>query len=170
MATTDKAYCTEAQVAAITGISVSGNYSTTTKPTEAQVLEFMENRAAEVYARLYQFMGTATPGPSGYSVTIDTGSDPGLAMDFATRNANAIGAAIDALEAAGIGESPSRSERIIDLAALYEQALDRLRDAAIAYIGTANRSETHVSNGDVTVPSATAVDQQGLSFTSNTDF
>jgi hypothetical protein len=167
MATTDKAYCTEAQVEALTQL---GDYTASTTPTEAEVLEFTENRAAEVYAALYQYMGAATPGPSGYSVTIDTGTDVGLAMDFATRSANAYGAAIDALEAAGAGESPGRSERIVDMAALYQRSLESLRDVAIAYIGTANRSETHVSAGDVTVPTKTAVAQQGLEFTSNTDF
>lgn len=167
MATTDKAYCTEAQVGAITGVA---DYDATTTPTEAEVLEFTENRAAEVYSRLYQFMGTQTPGPSGYAVSIDTSTDTGLALDFVTRQANAYGAAMDALEAAGASEIPNRSERVADLAALYQKSLDDLRGVAIAYIGTANRSETHVSAGEVTVPSTTAVEQQGTVFTSNTDF
>ena len=170
MAVENDSYCSEAEVAAITGVNVAGNYSATTTPTEAQVLVFMAARAGEVYARLYQYMGAATPGPAAYSVTVDTSTDPGKALDVATRHANSLGAAIDALQAAGVGESPSRGEAIIDLNALYQQALDGLRDIAIAYIGTANRSETHISAGDVTVPSRTATDQQGVVFTSSTDF
>ena len=167
MAVENDSYCSEAEVYALTGVA---DYSATTTPTEAEVLVFMAARAGEIYARLYQFMGTQTPGPAAYSVTVDTSTDPGKALDVVTRQANAYGAAIDALEAAGAGETPNRTERVADMAALYQKALDDLRDAAIGYIGTANRSETHISAGDVTVPSRTAVDQQGAVFTSNTDF
>jgi len=169
MAVEADSYCSEENVAAVTGVGATG-YTATTTPTEAQLLVFMANRAGEVYAALYQHMGTLTPGPAAYDVTIDNSTDPGKALEAVTRQANTYGAAIDALEAAGAGEVPNRTERVADMAALYQKALDDLRDAALGYIGTDNRSETHVSAGDVIVPSRTAVDQQGLSFTSNTDY
>ncbi len=166
MATTDNSYCTEAHVTQIT----RSPYTTTTVPTEAEMLIFTENRSAEVYNRLVKFMGASATGPSGYATSIDTSTDAGLAMDFVTRQAAAIGAAIDCLDAAGAGESPGRSERIIDLTALHEIAMERLEDAAIAYIGKAARSETHISSGDVTVPTRVVVEQQGIIFNSETEF
>lgn len=145
-ASATNAYCTEADVVAFAQM---GDYTTTTTPTEAQVLGFMQMRAAQVYSTLARYMGADTPGPSAYSTTIDTSTDAGLALSLATRLANALGAAMDAVEAAGAGEAPSQSTRVQELGTAFEGALSSLRWLALSYVGWANRSSTHISTGEM---------------------
>ena len=161
MATTDKAYCTEAQVEAITQV---GDYGNSDQPTEAEVLEFMENRAAELYALLVQAIGsTNAPGPSGYANPIDTTTDQGLALFNVLRQYNAIGAAADALEAAGASQSPGRSERVIELLGQWEDRKDAILPLAQAYLGTATAmpTETHISSGEISQRSVTSREEDG---------
>ena len=85
--------------------------------------------------------------------------------------ANAIGAAMDALEAAGSGDRPSRTERLTELASAYASLMPVVQSLVRQYLGSADGfSATHISSGDVTVPSRTATAQQGLIMTSDTEW
>lgn len=166
-ATEDKSYATEADVVAY---AQTGDYTASTVPTQAQVLGFLEQRSARVYARLALLMGSSATGPSGYSTTIDNSTDPGLALERATRRAAALGAAADALRASGAGDTPQQTSRADDLETLFNAALDDLQEPALQYIGHPTRSATHISAGDSTVPTTTVIDQQGAVFDHTTDF
>jgi len=164
-ATANNAYCAEADVVAFAQM---GDYTASTIPTEAQVLGFMEMRAGEIYNRLTKTMGSSAPGPTGYSTTIDTSTDPGLALSKVTKLANAIGAAMDAVEASGAGESPARSERVSELAAMYVAVMGSLADVARAYIGYGSFARNHFTEGRVTKESWTSRTQAGLTVDDST--
>ena len=151
-ASATNAYCTEADVVSFAQM---GDYTGSTTPTETQVLGFMQMRAAQVYGTLCRFLGSAAPGPSAYATTIDTSTDAGLALSLATRLTNALGAAMDAVEAAGAGEEPSQSTRVQELSATYDNAMASLRNLAHAYQGYGSRSSTHVSEGEMSRRSVT---------------
>jgi len=158
MATTDEAYCTEAQVEAITQM---GDYTELTTPTEAEVLEFMENRAAMLYALLVEYMGQADAvGPAGYANPIDTSTDAGLALSYALRSLNATGAAYDVLDAAGASTEPARSEKTAELLLEWEGRADILKPLAQAYLGVVGRSETHMTS-EITARSVTSKEEEG---------
>lgn len=165
-ATASNAYCTEANVASFAQM---GDYTANTVPTETQVLNFMEMRAAEVYGRLARVLGSAAPGPTGYDTTIDSTTDKGRAILRTTRLANALGAAMDAVEAAGAGESPSRSERVGELNALYNAALDELAATAKSYLTYSQYARTHYDEGRVSRESiSSSSTESGLTFDGST--
>lgn len=147
-----------------------GDYTSSTVPTETQVLVMLADRASEIYARLSTIMGSDVTGPPSYSQAIDSSTDAGAALARATRRANAIGAAIDAVYAAGAGDSPGASARMDILITMYDLAVVSLIDPATAYLGYPSRSETHLTAGDVTVPARIVSSQQGLIFDANTEF
>jgi len=113
------AYCSEADVCAWTGVI---DYNTATTPTEVQVLGFMQMRAAQLHALMASApngLGSAAPGPEGSANVVSTTTDAGRSLAYLLKMANAIGAAMDAIEASGAGEQPRRSERVSELAAMY---------------------------------------------------
>ncbi len=127
------AYCSEADVCAWTG---APDYHTSTVPTEVQVLGFMRMRAGELYALMASAakgLGTLTPGPSGSALEVDTSSDAGRSLAYLLEMANAIGAAADALMAAGVGEEPRRSERVTELMNMYASLAASIMRAAEIY-------------------------------------
>ncbi len=178
----DNAYCTEADVVAWVQL---GDYTTSTIPTEAQVLWFMESRAAELYGKLAEVMGSAAVGPAGstnYSTEIVTTTDVGFALGRFLRMANAIGAAADALQAAGAGESPARSERVSELLALYEGLRDgttaantvvgmgTLESLAQRYVGYGSKVATHFTTGEITARTITSRTQADYGITDSTEW
>lgn len=166
--TVDDAYCSMADVIAF---AQAGTYSSSTVPTESEVLGFMAKRASRVYSALAKVMGASAPGPANYATTIDTTTDKGKALSQACRFANAVGAAMDALEAAGANQAPAKSERVAELGVLWMGCIADLEYAAQAYQGTAGGlARTHVSTGEITQPSVTAREQQGLLFNHLTRF
>lgn len=141
-----------------------GEYDGTTIPTLQQVYDFQAARAGEIYAVLYGVMGDSAPGPSGYSTSIDNSTDRGYALEAALKKTNAYGAAVDALEAAGAGEVPARSERAAEFHALYKDGLERVRMLALMYQGDSSRSATHISEGEITVADVTSREEDGYTF------
>lgn len=164
VATENDSYCSEADVVAYVQM---GDYGAATTPTETQVLGFMAKRASDVYGRLRKVMAADAPGPANFSVTIDTSTDAGLALTQAARQANALGAAVDALEAAGAGEGPSRTDRVETLWTVYLAALDELETMARAYVGIASFVSNHVIEGRVTKGTVTSATEQGFTFDGN---
>ena len=147
-----------------------GAYGAGTTPTSTQVLSFAEQRTGEIYSWMREVIGTDAPGPANYSTTIDTGTDAGLALNDVVVMANAIGAAMDALEAAGAGSSPARSERIVELGTAYSNSKDAVQAAAKAYVGYSERAATHHDEGRVTVDTFTSRTQEGFAVDGSTEF
>ncbi len=170
-------YCDEADVSARTGVS---DYTASTTPTQTEVETFIDNRAGEIYAKLRSVMGDAAPGPTGYSTTINTGSDAGLALSEICESTNAIGAAVDALQAGSVGESPARSERVSELWAIYQFQLhgdpdkdipSPLMEAGQAYLGGSTyKVANSYTVGEVTDRSITSVEEQPLPVDESTLF
>lgn len=161
-------YCAEADVIAIAQYLT--DFTGATVPTETQLLEMMARRAAELYAILADVMGTAAPGPASYSTTLDTTTDAGKALQHVLKQYNAIGAAFDALQAAGATETPARSERLAELYAMWQDKDVAVRQAALMYQGYSSRSSTHISTGEITEQSVTSREEDGLTFTGETDW
>jgi hypothetical protein len=146
-----------------------GAYGAGTKPTSTQVLAFQQGRAAELYGILAETMGGDAPGPANFSTTVDTSSDAGAALSAVLVMYNAIGAAMDALQAAGAGDTPTRSERIGELFVLWEQRKEALTSAARAYQGRGGtRSATHKTRGEVTSRSVTSREEDDFRFNQDT--
>lgn len=125
-----------------------GAPSASTDPTEAEVTLFLENRSAELYGLMAAEISGAAPGPSGYSTTIDTGTDVGLALSKVLRMATAIGAAMDRLQSAGAGEQPSRTERVTELAEMYAALGPSVLRLALEYAsGGVTLAATNYSTG-----------------------
>lgn len=167
-ATENDSYCAESDVLAVA--QYLGDFTTTTTPTEAELLEFQAHRAADLYSIVREVMGTAAPGPASYSVTIDTTTDAGKALDSVLKQYNAIGAAFDALQAAGASEYPGRSERVAELYQMWQDREGPIRRAALMYQGYASRTSTHISSGEITEKSITSREEDGLTFTGETDW
>lgn len=170
MATENDSYCDEAQV--ISYAQYLYNFSGSTVPTQAQVLDFMAFRAGELYSILVDVMGDNAQGPASYSNTVDTSTDPGKALNFTLIMFNAIGAAMDALAAAGMDQSPEASKRVEELAAMYTNAREALTPLAKVVVATTatTRASNHISKGLVTQLSPVVVDEQGVKIDSNTEF
>ena len=170
MATTDKAYCAEADVVRWT--QYEADFDATSVPTEAQMLQFTEDRSSELYLMLTGLLTTADAvGPSGYAAPLDTSSDKGLALGYVLRQYSAIGSAMDVLQAAGASQSPSRSERVAELFAMWEGRKDALAAAAEAYSAAGSSdSGTHISSGEITAKSTTSREEDGLRFSGVTEF
>jgi hypothetical protein len=131
MAVENDSYCAQADVERWAQVGTFADGGSASTPTLAEVLEFMQNRAGDIYSVLAETLGNDAPGPAAFAKTIDTSTDAGLALDAVCIRANAIGAAADALQAGGAGETPARSERIGELLALYEDALKSVTRAAM---------------------------------------
>lgn len=168
MASETDSYCAETDVVA--RAQYLSDFTTTTVPTQAQLLDFQAQRAAELYTILRDVLGTGAPGPASYGTTIDTSTDAGTALQFVLISFNAIGAAFDALQAAGAGEEPSRTERAAELWAMWETRDAEIRKAALMYQGYATRSATHESVGEITPATVVSREEDGLVFKGNTEW
>ena len=167
MATLNDSYCGVTDVEARTQL---GAYGAGTVPTTTQVEGFCKERSGVVFGWLQEVMGDSVTGPTGADQAIDSSTDKGMALLHATLGATANGAAADALQAAGAGESPNRSERIAELQALFEAAKDGLQDAGRAYIGAADRVLTHISSGEITEATVVSREARGLVFDDSTEW
>jgi hypothetical protein len=145
-----------------------GAYTAGDNPSDAEVLGFMANRAGQVFGVLGQWMMDSTPGPSNYSTTIDETRDAGVALSRACRHANALGAAADALQAAGVGDSRGATPRVLELEAQYMAALPMLEGPAKSY--RTQRAITHISAGEITKAAVTSRQEQGLAVDDRTEF
>jgi hypothetical protein len=165
----DNAYCSEADVVAWAQM---GDYTASTTPTETQVLGFMQMRAGELYGVLAKWMATPVgpSGASGYATEIDTSTDKGFALNEQLRMANAIGAAMDALQAAGASEAPSRTERVEELSVAYAAIVANLEHLAREYEGNVDAVATHITSGEITQASVTAQEEDGRTFDGSTKF
>ncbi len=113
---------------------------------------------------------TTPTGPSLYSTTIDTGTDKGLALARVTRMANAVGAAMDALEAAGTGEEPSQSTRVQELGTLYASLIESVQQAGREYEGYSAYAADHVSKGEITEPTVVSREREEFRFDQTTEW
>jgi len=170
MATTDKAYCAEADV--VRWSQYEPDFDATSVPTEPQMLLFTEDRSSELYLMLVGVMTTSDAvGPSGYAAPLDTSTDKGLALSYVLRQYSAIGAAMDVLQAAGASTSPARSERVAELFAMWEGRKEALENAAEVYqSAAASGSATHKSTGEITSKAIAPREEDGLTFTGATEF
>lgn len=159
-ASANNAYCTEADVVAV--VQFASDFTASTVPTETQVLGFMEQRAGEIYAVLVRVMGSSAPGPSGYSTTIDTTTDTGLALSKVCKLANSLGAGADALQAGGAGETPGFSERITNLYEAYREVLGGIGNLARAYLGYGTVARNHYTEGRVSKATFTSRTEPGF--------
>lgn len=168
MAAEADSYTTEAHVVSYAQM---GDYTTSTTPTQAQVLEFMERRAAEIYGWMVEEGGSAAPGPANYATSIDTSSDAGNALSLLCEMANAIGGAMDALEAAGASQAPARSERIVELGIAYAGMQPSIRALVKTYLGFAGTfTFTHISEGSIEKQSVIKRKGDGFTFTGTTEW
>ena len=147
-------YCGEGDVVAL--LQMGTDYTSGTIPTEAQVLNFMGNRAGEIYGWMRAIVGSSAPGPASYSTTLDTGTDAGKALQYLLVQTNAYGAAFDALEAAGATSTPARTERAAELFAMYYDSKAQIEMLVSEYTGYANSVSNHFSEGSVTSATLTA--------------
>jgi hypothetical protein len=171
MAVENDSYCSEAQVVAYT--QYLSDFTGSTTPTEAQLLVFMAQRAGELYALMAETLGSDAPGPAAYSTTVDTTTDAGKALNVLLQQQNAIGAAMDALSAAGAGEEPGRSERVAELFAMWTEGNKRVATAAKVYQGVApvaSQTATHISVGEITEATTVSREEDGLTFNGETDW
>jgi len=160
------AYCAESDVVAIA--QYTDDFTASTTPTESQLFNFMARRAAILYSDIRAVLGSAAPGPDNYNVKFTGSTDAEVALERVLIHFNAIGAAIDTLEAAGAGESPGRSERIAELYTMWSDRDDELRMAAKMYQTSSTTSATHISVGEITKSSVSSREEDGLMFTGTT--
>jgi len=161
-------YCGEGDVVAL--LNMGTDYTASTVPTEAQVLNFMANRAGEIYGWMRDRAGTSTPGPASYSVTVDTGTDAGKALNYLLIQANAYGAAADTLEASGASSTPARTERVNELYTAYYAMKDAIMSAAEQYVGSTVFVANHLTEGRVTADTWTSRTQDGFTFDGSTEW
>ena len=162
MAAEADSYCAVEDVQARAQLGV---YDGSSQPTLDEVLEFQKERASELYAIVREVMGAAAVGPANYTTAITpANSDAEFALDGVLTSYNAVGAAFDALQAAGVGDSPARSERLNELWAVWEMRGDAVRSAALMLQGYTSRSATHISEGEVTKATVTAAEEDGITF------
>ena len=167
-ATATDAFCVEADVVAV--VQLTPDYTTGTIPTEAEVLQFMKQRAAQVYSWMVEKVGASAPGPASFSLSIDTGTDIGSALESACRQANCVGAAADALEASGASSQPARTERINELFADFFAAKDIIQALVEVYAGASFSTATHISDGSITEPTIVSRERPALPFTDATQW
>jgi hypothetical protein len=168
MADAGDSYCATTDVEARTQI---GAFGAGTIPTLAQVLDFQAQRAGDLYLILRREMGDDAVGPANYANSIDgTASDQEKALEFVLIEYNAIGAAFDALEAAGASEEPARSERVAELWAMWQTREVAVSQAAQEFLGDTTRSATHISVGEITEATVTSREEDGLGFNGRTVF
>jgi hypothetical protein len=115
-------------------------------------------------------MGSEAVGPPSYDNPVDVTTDPGKGLAAVLKEFNAIGAAVDALQAAGAGETPARSERISELWAMWETREVAVKSAAQSYVGDASFSATHISTGEISPATVTSREEDGLTFTGQTEY
>ena len=168
MAVENDSYCAEADV--IARVQFLSDFTASTVPTEAQLLVFMASRASLLHAVLIDVMGASAPGPASYSTVLDTTTDAGKGLNFALIHFNAVGAAIDVFAAAGATNEPSRTERVTELFADWQDHKDVLETWATLYLGYATRTATHISVGEITAATVVSREEDGLSATGNTEF
>ncbi len=168
MAVENDSYCAETDVVA--KVQYLSDFTGSTVPTEAQVLIFMASRAALLYAELAQTMGSSAPGPAAFSTSIDSSTDIGAALNNALIHYNAVGAALDVFQAAGATTEPSRTERVTELFAQWEEHKEKLEMLARLYLGLTTRTATHESVGEITAATVVSRTEDGLVITGATEF
>lgn len=178
MANFSQAYCGADEIQAITQVDA---YSTTTKPTLADVTLYAQGRSAEVYAWVREIMGSAAPGPTDFDFEIADviGTDAGKALNNAVRDASSWMAATDALQHQGIGDEPNESDRVERMRERFERSTPdvpspleaSVKAAARSLLGRAGRSETHLSTGEQTQADLGPADEEaGFTFDLDTEF
>ena len=167
MAVENDSYCATAEVVALVQL---GAYGAGTAPTAAQGLEFQARRSGEVYGWMVAKVGALAPGPAAFSVTIDTGTDAGLALSALVIQANAFGAAADSLEAAGASSTPAKSERVTELLTSFYAMKESVEDSVEQYAGASFSTATHISDGSITEPAIVNRTRPVLPFTDATQW
>ncbi len=142
------AYCSEADVVGV--VQITPDYTSGTTPTETEVLQFMKQRAAQVYAWMAEKAGTSAPGPVSFTTSIDTSTDIGSVLESVCRQANCVGAGADALEASGATSTPGRTERLNELFADFFATKDTIQALVEVYIGTGKYVSNHFTEGSIT--------------------
>ena len=162
-ATANDSYCATSDVESRVRLGAFSDSPATT-PTLAEVLEFQAHRAGELYSVLDDVMGADAPGPESYATKLsDISGDPGKALTFAVKMFNAIGAAMDALDAAGANQAPARSERVKELGEQYAGAKEAIEPLArLVVMVTDGRAVTHISKGEITKRTVVSREEQEL--------
>lgn len=163
MAIESNSYCNASDVEARVRLGAFSDTPATT-PTLAQVLEFQAMRAGEIYSILVGVMGEDAPGPESHDVKLSAVSgDVGKALTFTVKMFNAIGAAMDALDAAGANQAPARSERVKELGEQYANAKEAIEPLAkLVVMTTDGRAITHISRGEITQKTIVPREEQEL--------
>ncbi len=162
------AYCSEADVVGV--VQLTPDYTSGTTPTETEVLQFMKQRAAQVYAWMAEVSDTSAPGPASFSTSIDTSTDVGSALESVCRQANCVAAGADALEASGATSTPARTERLNELFADFFATKDTIQALAKVYVGASFSTATHISDGSITEPTIINRTRPYLPFTDTTQW
>lgn len=161
--TYDDAFCAETDIKRQSGMQ----FSATSRPTSSDVAGFARLRAAEIMAQLAEQGIVITPDVG--AAPIDTSSQRGVILRDNVRLANALGAAMDAVDAAYMGIEPTRSEKARDIEKQYRALLKAtVAMAATAY--STSRVLTPYSEGEVAAyetPSGTTA--VGIPFTMEGD-
>ncbi len=163
-------YCSELDVIALVQTTGAAGYDGTTVPTEVQVLGYMARRTGEIYGWMAAKVGTLAPGPAAYSVTVDTGTDAGLALNALLIQANAFGASADTLEASGASSQPAKSERVTELLTSFYAMKETIEASIEQYAGASFATSTHISDGSITEPPIVNRTRPELPFTDVTEW
>ena len=146
-----------------------GGFGSGTIPSDTDVALFIYCRAGELLTALYDVApSSAALAPDGWTNPIDQSTDSGTALAAALREANAIGAAADALQASGATDSPSRTERVLELLQWYQSAMENILRGVIGYLddtgqlAAAKYSATAYSTGEITKKAKPSHEEPGL--------
>lgn len=146
-ATYTNAYCSEEDVERWSQLA----FSSTSKPTASEVAAFAETRASELTSILATVNAIVTPD----TVAVNTPEEDML------REANAIGAAADALLAKFLHEAPNLTQKTQALLDEYEKRVERLLKHGAATMAP-GALRTHVTSGEVTPKEETTITDVGL--------
>jgi hypothetical protein len=149
------AFCSEADVERWSQL----DFTATSKPTTNEVAAFAEARASEIMSILIPHGYTGTP------TTIVAGS---IEEDL-LREANAIGAAADSVIAKFMNEAPNKSEMGEALLTEYNTRMERVVEYVKRSLG-AHSVRTHISAGEVTLPSPTVIEDGTFGITADEEF
>ena len=140
-------YCSEADVERWTQL----DFSATSRPTSSQVAAFCEARAAEITDKAARNGVTITPS------TITAGS----VIEDLARELNAVGAGVDSFMSKFISVAPAQTDKTT----LLREEWDRRCTAFIEHAWSlgAGGMATHISSGEVTLPSESNITDRGSS-------
>lgn len=132
--TENDSFCT---LSGVQAYAQYGSYTSGTNPTQSQVLDFM----AAVAGDLQLLMAS-----HGLNYTVPAGEHPvnsdNTALARVLGDANAVGAAIRAVTAKEVGIAPSTSEKVQNLAGIYQELYQRLDEKILPKVAATSNQNT----------------------------